>query len=281
MARIMGIGGDLPEVEVKATRIKKTGITDFIPIIIGATLGVGSFYVDGTLKWALRAAAATPFLFKAMKNPNDTPNPETANPNKPINSTKYNDLRAEYIRLYDSMIIDPGKLKQVDNVIDKIVKNKSRYQLVTYGTSIPWYLVGFKHFLEGGLKFSTHLHNGDPLSARTVNVPAGRPLKGSPPYTWEESAVDALMNVAQLHLVKDWSLPMILWRAEKYNGMGYRKKSISIFTPYLWSFSNHYKKGKYVKDGIYDPNAVSKQIGFAVLLKRMEQRNLITIKQTA
>lgn len=28
---------------------------------------------------------------------------------------------------------------------------------------------------------------------------------------------------------------------------------------YLWSFSNHYEKGKYVRDRVWDPNYVSKQ----------------------
>ena len=30
---------------------------------------------------------------------------------------------------------------------------------------------------------------------------------------------------------------------------------------YLWSKTNHYSKGKYVYDGVYDPNAVSSQVG--------------------
>jgi lysozyme family protein len=38
-------------------------------------------------------------------------------------------------------------------------------------------------------------------------------------------------------------------------------------TPYLWSFSNNYEKGKFVADGHYDPEAVSKQCGAALMLK--------------
>jgi len=40
----------------------------------------------------------------------------------------------------------------------------------------------------------------------------------------------------------------------------------------LWSFSNHYTKGKYVKDGVFDPNAVSQQVGSALVLKRLVER---------
>ena len=39
----------------------------------------------------------------------------------------------------------------------------------------------------------------------------------------------------------------ILYRWEAYNGFGSRRQGIN--TPYLWAFSNHYTKGKYVADG--------------------------------
>jgi len=38
--------------------------------------------------------------------------------------------------------------------------------------------------------FKLHLHNGDPLTARTVNVPKGRPKTGQPPFAWGISAKD-------------------------------------------------------------------------------------------
>ena len=49
-----------------------------------------------------------------------------------------------------------------------------------------------------------------------------------------------------------------------------------VLTPYLWSFSNHYKKGKFVKDGKFDPEFVSKQCGAAVILKLMSAENDVT-----
>jgi lysozyme family protein len=38
-------------------------------------------------------------------------------------------------------------------------------------------------------------------------------------------------------------------------------------TPYLWSYSNLYENGKFVADGRFDPEAVSKQCGAAPMLK--------------
>jgi lysozyme family protein len=145
----------------------------------------------------------------------------------------------------------------------------------TNGSGVPWYFIACVHYLECSFSFKKHLHNGDPLTGYTVHVPAHRPKVGhAPPFTFEESAVDAIKLMKYDH-VTNWSLPFILLKLEGYNGFGYNRKGIR--TPYLWSYSNHYTKGKYVKDGVYDANAVSSQLGAAVILKRMEQRALINI----
>jgi microcystin-dependent protein len=54
-------------------------------------------------------------------------------------------------------------------------------------------VIGIIHAMECS-KFpecSQHLHNGDPLYRRTRLVPAGRPAKGTAPFSFEESAIDA------------------------------------------------------------------------------------------
>jgi lysozyme family protein len=70
----------------------------------------------------------------------------------------------------------------------------------------------------------------------------------------------------------DWPVPHMLSLLEKYNGLGYRRRGLP--TPYLWSFSNLYDKGKYVADGHFDPEAVSKQCGAAVMLKALVDRGV-------
>jgi hypothetical protein len=74
----------------------------------------------------------------------------------------------------------------------------------------------------------------------------------------------------------DWSLPSVLFRWERYNGMGYRIRGLA--SPYLWSFSNHYEKGKFVRDGVFDPEAVSRQCGAATLLKHLVEENIVQLK---
>ena len=76
--------------------------------------------------------------------------------------------------------------------------------------------------------------------------------------------------------VNDWSIAGMLFLFEKYNGFGYRRNSIKIPSPYLWSFSNHYTKGKFSADGVYDPELVSKQAGTATILRRLAEMQVIT-----
>ncbi|MBL7720148.1 MAG: hypothetical protein JNL72_15025 [Flavipsychrobacter sp.] len=180
--------------------------------------------------------------------------------------------KEKYNQLFGSIKINTPKVAEVDLSVNKINASRARYEQVAQPLGIPWYFVGITHHLEGGSNFKKHLHNGDPLTARTVQVPKGRPLSGTPPFTWEYSANDAL-KLQKLDKWTDWSIAGILFKLEGYNGYGYRNKG--IYSPYLWSYSNHYTKGKYTADGKYDANAVSKQCGAACIIKRMYERGII------
>ncbi|MDO5656243.1 MAG: hypothetical protein Q4G27_08900 [Flavobacteriaceae bacterium] len=188
--------------------------------------------------------------------------------------TYTNSLMNEYIQLYKSMEIKLDKLSVIENHVDKITQSKARYLAIEKATGVPWFFVALVHTMESGRNFNTHLHNGDPLTKRTRQVPKGRPATGQPPFTWEESAIDAL-RFKNLHKESDWSLPKTLYQLENYNGWGYRLYHKHVFSPYLWSYSHHYRSGKYVADGTWSNTAVSGQAGAAVILRRLEQRNII------
>jgi lysozyme family protein len=191
----------------------------------------------------------------------------------PINSKDFAALRAEYAEFFDLCRLRPEFASNVEFYVSRLLKHKPVYQQLAAGlNNMPWLFIGVVHGMECGFNFGTHLHNGDPLSARTVRVPSGRPPGGQPPFTWAESARDAL-QLKKLHLVTDWNLPRMLYLLEAYNGFGYRSRGVP--SPYLWSFSNLYRAGKFVADGVYDPNAVSKQCGVAVMLRVMQERGLV------
>ncbi len=180
-------------------------------------------------------------------------------------------LAAEYVTRFRACQIRQERLAEIDRVVRFCVQHQARYEAVAAATGVPWFVIAIIHQLEASGRFDRHLHNGDPLTARTVQVPKGRPKTGQPPFTWVESAIDAMRDVR----VDQWTLARTLWFFEDYNGWGYRKPSINIPSPYLWSGSHLYFRGKYVADGTYSPTAVSKQIGAAVLLRQMSDTGAI------
>ena len=182
------------------------------------------------------------------------------------------ELRSDYQKKFDECIIT--NIAEIDNSIKKILNGKSEYDNVSATTSVPWYVIGIIHNLECNSNFETHLFNGDPLSARTVHEPIGMPKVWNPPNDWASSAVAAL-EYDKFTEWKDWSIPGILYKFEGYNGWGYYINNYGP-SPYLWSFSQWYTKGKFDKDGHYNPDLVSDQCGAAVILKRMTDLKKLT-----
>jgi lysozyme family protein len=211
--------------------------------------------------------------------PQPVPPPQTDWPDetRSVNpSIDFNVIRSEYLNLWNTMAVRPDKQAEMAAVAAKIAKGAERYQSVAaeFPNRLPWYVIGILHAMECECDFKTHLHNGDPLSARTVHVPKNRPPVWDPAWKWEVSATDAI-NVDGLDKVQEWSLPRILFILERYNGFGPRRR-FGKATAYLWSYSNHYVRGKYVGDGQWDPEAGSKQAGAALLLKQLVDNKAIS-----
>lgn len=185
-------------------------------------------------------------------------------------------LQAEYEKLMSTCVVNPNA--PIGPRSQTMLANVERYRKTGAWLSIPWTFIAVVHQMEAGGRFDRHLHNGDPLGARTIHVPKGRPTAEpaaghGKPYTWEESARDALINCKGLGKVQDWSIGKMLYLLEGYNGYGYRQYHPTVLSPYLWSYTNHYTKGKYSSDGHFDPNLVSQQLGAAVYLKILANHN--------
>lgn len=207
----------------------------------------------------------------------EEPPTRAASQNAKVNkSIKYEDIRDEYVRLFQTCKIREDKLGAARREADRIVANRKVYQEISGETEVPWWFIGLIHGMECSFSLSKHLHNGDSLKARTWQVPAGRPKEGSPPFTFVNSAVDAL-GYDGFSGKTDWPLPMVLYRLERYNGFGYRKK-FGTASPYLWSYCNHFTSGKYVRDGVYDPDAISKQCGTVAMLRDLLDRGVVSFE---
>jgi lysozyme family protein len=141
---------------------------------------------------------------------------------------------------------------------------KARYQAVSAKTGVPWFVIAVIHERECSQDWTGSLAQGDPWNRVSVHVPAGR----GPFRSWEEAAIDALMNCAPRAAAnKDWSTGGILAKLEEYNGLGDAARGKP--SPYVWSGTDQYKSGKYVRDGVYDPDTIDSQPGCAGLLMAM------------
>jgi lysozyme family protein len=141
---------------------------------------------------------------------------------------------------------------------------KTRYQAVAAKTGVPWPVIAVIHERECSQHWTGSLAQGDPWNRVSVHVPAGR----GPFKSWEDAAIDALVHCAPYAARNtDWSVGGTLTKLEEYNGLGYAARRQP--SPYIWSGTDQYASGKYVRDGVYDPNAVDHQLGCAGLLIAM------------
>lgn len=172
---------------------------------------------------------------------------------------KFENVRAEYADLWRSMRIDPARVPAFQATAKRLLKGMDRYKAVSRATGVPAAMIAILHERESGADFSTYLGNGEPLNRVTRIVPIGR----GPFRNFEEGAIDALA-IDGLSKIKDWTLETMLYKAEAFNGFGYRGKGIR--SPYLWGGTNHQQRGKYVRDGVFDATVMDTQLGAAGVL---------------
>lgn len=183
---------------------------------------------------------------------------------------------AKQVERWQSAAVAKHRVSEVQRICDRIANSMHRYKAVGETTAVPWFVIAGLHNMESSGSFKHHLHEGSPLTGRTRDVPKGRPREGSPPFTWEFSATDALRYDSMGR--KNWSkLGPSLTACEDYNGSGYRRFHPETPTPYLWAATSVERPGKYVADGRWSPTARSSQIGIAAIWKELERRKLVSI----
>ena len=149
----------------------------------------------------------------------------------------------------------------------KYTKNKKKYKNISKRTKLPPQLIAAIHYRESSCNFKTYLHNGDPLGKPTIHVPKGIYFE-----KFTDAAVDALKEKNKFrkkYKLKADSKDMaaMLSFAEVYNGLGYFNKG--VVSPYIYSGTNLYKKGKFVSDGSYNASVTDKQPGVYILIKKI------------
>ena len=182
----------------------------------------------------------------------------------------FQQFKAGYENNWQNMQIRPGSAAEAKKEATRLLDNKSIYQKIEATTNVRWWFIGLCHDRESGFDLNTYLGNGQPLNRVTTIVPKGRgPFLG--PNAFVDGAVDAL-RLEGFVGATDWSIARALFRLEGFNGYGYHPRGVN--SPYLWSGSTVYgppeaKAGKFVADGVFDPNKVDPQLGVAVILKEL------------
>jgi lysozyme family protein len=172
-------------------------------------------------------------------------------------------VRAGYRDLWSRMKV--LKVESASRQARQIIANKTRYQGIERATGVPWFVIGCLHMRESNGNFNTYLGNGQPLNRKTTIVPKGR----GPWRSFEAGAFDALVTVEHLDQIRNWGPEHVAYAAEKFNGFGYRHPSRNIPSPYLWGGTTVQKRGKFVRDGVYDPSVMDPQIGAMAVLKQI------------
>lgn len=201
------------------------------------------------------------------------PSKKETKPLKPVKSVPIETCPRtpeQYAAKYAAAVIKPEKLDYCEITAKKLLKYKdTHYEPVADAVGCPWYVVACIHLQECGEDvgvFKAVLHNGEKIvgtGKKTKLVPRGQ----GPFATWEEAAIDALGGKKAL-TKQAWDVGSALKFLEAYNGLGYRAHETA--SPYLWSYTNQYVKGKYVADGVWSATAVSKQQGCAAIMKALE-----------
>lgn len=160
-------------------------------------------------------------------------------------------------------------------VAKRLCAAKDRYLPIATKTGVPWFVIAVIHEREASQRWDRQLGQGDPLSAVSVHDPKGRgPFLNHPTDppgqdAFYRGAVDALTDCGPYAARwRDWSAGGTMTLLEQYNGLGYAAKGLP--SPYVWSGTDQYRSGKYIRDHVYDPTVVDSQLGCAGLIKAMQ-----------
>jgi lysozyme family protein len=156
----------------------------------------------------------------------------------------------------------PERHAAVTAVAQRIVSVQQRFAHVSTLTGIPVDWMGSSFYREADLDFHCSPAQGDRWDRRSVNVP-----RGLGPYPdWDSSALVAY-HIDGIDLVgaPNWDWVRKCYESEIMNGFGYRDRW-HIRSPYVVGATNLQQRGKYVRDGVFDPNVMDTQIGMLPIM---------------
>ena len=190
--------------------------------------------------------------------------------NKKIND-KYYKSAANKIKEISKITKFQNELKRFKKAFFK-EKAQKKYRKIAKKAKVPRQLIAAIHYREDVNdclygKFRVYLHNGQKLGKKTTIAPVGKFFRKG---QFVKAAIDAIHDKETYK--KEYNLSYgskdmaaMLALAEKFNGTGYTDYHDGN-SPYLYSGTSLYVKGKYTEDGDYDGNLIDKQVGVFALI---------------
>lgn len=173
--------------------------------------------------------------------------------------------------------LDSSMTMEVETFRQLWAQNRSRYEAVAAETDVPAPLIAAIHYRESSGDFGRYLHQGDPLGRPAVRVPTNIPVF----HEWHPAAVHAINMKGYIRDSLDLNAktrdPVAMATfAEAYNGLGYHNRGSA--SPYVYSGTDVYTGGKYVRDGVYSATAKDQQPGVMLMMGAVGELDGITLE---
>lgn len=179
----------------------------------------------------------------------------------------------QYIKYYENTKqlisqvtgLDPNNMFAYDvwNFKKIYTENYNLYEQISIETGVPPALIAALHYRESACDFGTYLHNGQPLGKPTTMVPKNVNFDNF--YDAAVAALETAQEEKDFHLSQDSDITSMMTFAELYNGTGYTNYH-NMASPYVFSGTNVYEKGKYTSDGNFSSEVIDRQPGVYLLV---------------
>ena len=186
-------------------------------------------------------------------------------------------LQPEYVRLLSTVKITRPQV--VSRGVDEIERVLESYEQTSAQNAIPAAWIGPTDCRESDCNPRCGIGQGDPYNAVSVHVP-----RGEGPFASKAAADKFYLHYDHIDVlapgVPAWSLPYAVYAWEEWNGWGPRNHG--RLSGYPWSctdaydtpaYGGHGLGGKYVEDGVWDPNKLDPQPGAVALYLELVRRH--------
>lgn len=179
----------------------------------------------------------------------------------------YEALKDDYVRLISAAHIRPECEHMAERTAERLLHDKAVYQRIYEQTGTPVAVLIALNERESSGSLHAYLGNGQRLTMRTTIVPKRRGpfpdnIEGFIRGALDALHIDGLDQIAKT--AEGWTMPRACYEHTTFNGWGY-----GILSPYVFGGTTVQRRGKYVRDGVYDPNVMDPQLGTLTIMEEL------------